>query len=157
MNGTFGLIRAACVKTLSETMRLCRVVASPGPRPGFAARKADPCDDRSGRNGNRRRNCAQASRRNPRYAALLIVFPLCFPFAALCQATTVPAALISPTPGGVLGSSATFTWTAGTGVTQYELTLGTSAGAYDVYNSGHITATSVTATGLPLNGTTVYA
>jgi hypothetical protein len=30
-------------------------------------------------------------------------------------------------------------------------------GAYNVYNSGHITATSVTATGLPLNGTTIYA
>jgi hypothetical protein len=30
-------------------------------------------------------------------------------------------------------------------------------GSYNIYNSGHITATSVTATGLPLNGTTVYA
>ena len=30
-------------------------------------------------------------------------------------------------------------------------------GAYNVYNSGHITATSVTAAGLPGTGATVYA
>jgi hypothetical protein len=73
------------------------------------------------------------------------------------EPTTVPAALINPAPGSLLGSSATFTWSAGTGVTQYDLSLGTSMGAYNVYNSGHITATSVTVTGLPLNGTPVYA
>jgi hypothetical protein len=67
------------------------------------------------------------------------------------------AALISPAPGSVLGTSQTFTWSTGTGVTQYELTLGTTIGAYDVYNSGHITATSVTATNLPGNGATLYA
>jgi hypothetical protein len=71
--------------------------------------------------------------------------------------TSVAAAMISPAPGSVLGSSATFTWTAGTGVSQYDLSLGTTMGSYNIYNSGHITATSVTATGLPLNGTTIYA
>jgi hypothetical protein len=88
---------------------------------------------------------------------LLIVLPLCFPFAMLSQAAPATATLISPAPGSVLGPSTTFTWSAGTGVTQYELTLGTSMGAYNVYNSGHITATSVTAAGLPGTGATLYA
>jgi hypothetical protein len=70
----------------------------------------------------------------------------------------VPAALTSPKPGSVLGSGATFTWTAGGGVTEYDLFLGTTGvGSYNLYNSGHITATSAAVTGLPANGVTVYA
>jgi hypothetical protein len=67
------------------------------------------------------------------------------------------AALISPAPGSVLGSSATFTWSAGSDVSQYALWLGTTSGAADLYNSGHITTTSASVANLPMNGATVYA
>src|SRR5208337_2463079 len=73
--------------------------------------------------------------------------------------TPVPAALTAPAPSSVLaGSSATFTWTAGTGVTNYMLYLGTTgAGSHDLYSLGSTTATSTNVTGLPTNGVTVYA
>jgi hypothetical protein len=73
--------------------------------------------------------------------------------------TPVRAALTSPAPGSVLaGSSATFTWSAGTGVTEYELRLGTTgAGSSNLYTSGETTATIETVSGLPPNGVTVYA
>ena len=70
----------------------------------------------------------------------------------------VQASLISPTPGSVLGSSAAFTWTSGTGVTALQFWLGTTgAGSSNLYNSGLTTATSATVTGLPANGGTIYA
>ena len=73
--------------------------------------------------------------------------------------TPVPAALTSPTPGSTLpGSSVTFTWTAGTGPTAYQLWLGTTGiGSSNLYNSGSTTATSASVTGLPAYGQTVYA
>jgi len=70
------------------------------------------------------------------------------------------AVLTTPTPGSTLtGATVTFTWTAGTGhTTSYSLWLGsTGAGSYNLYNSHATTATSVTATGLPTNGETIYA
>ena len=71
----------------------------------------------------------------------------------------VLAALTSPTPGTVLpNTSVTFTWTAGSGPSGYWLYLGTTGvGSTNLYNSGATTATSATVTGLPTNGTTVYA
>jgi serine protease len=55
----------------------------------------------------------------------------------------VNAALLSPTPGTVLGSTATFTWSPGTDVTMYVLHVGTTGpGTQDLYNSGYTTATS---------------
>jgi hypothetical protein len=69
----------------------------------------------------------------------------------------VKAALTSPTPGTVLGSSAGFTWSAGTGVTNYALWLGTTPGGYDLYNSGHTTALSSGAVALPGNDAPIYA
>ena len=68
-----------------------------------------------------------------------------------------PAAITSPTPGTKLsGASATFNWTTGTGVTQYSLYIGTSAGAHDVdfFNEG--TKTSQLVTNLPTNGLPLY-
>jgi sugar lactone lactonase YvrE len=65
--------------------------------------------------------------------------------------------LISPTPGTVLGTSQTFTWSTGTDVALYDLALGTVPGSYNIYNSGHITGTSVSVTGLPSGGGTIYA
>jgi hypothetical protein len=69
------------------------------------------------------------------------------------------AALTAPTPGGPLpGSGVTFTWSPGVGVTQYLLYLGsTGVRSSNLYNSGETTATSVTLTGLPINGERIYA
>ena len=74
--------------------------------------------------------------------------------------TGLPAtALISPTPGTVLtGPSVTFTWTPGTGATEFDLWLGfNGAGSSDLYSSGVTTATSATVTSLQTKGITIYA
>ena len=75
------------------------------------------------------------------------------------NAIALPAVLTSPTPGSVLaGSAVTFGWTPGVGVTSYSLYLGTTGvGSANLYNSGAITATSASVTGLPITGGTVYA
>jgi len=64
-----------------------------------------------------------------------------------------PATMTSPTPGSTLtGSSATFTWTAGTGVTQYDLHVGTTgAGSSNIFG-GTVTGQSKTVTGIPTTG-----
>ena len=66
--------------------------------------------------------------------------------------------LTSPAPGSHLsGSTTTFTWTPGTGITKYALYVGTKwPGAFDIYASGAITSTSATAAGLPTDGVNVY-
>ena len=70
---------------------------------------------------------------------------------------TVPEAVItSPTPGSTLtGSSATFTWSAVSGASQYAVYVGaTGVGSSDIYASpSAITATSQAVTGLPTSGT----
>jgi hypothetical protein len=67
-------------------------------------------------------------------------------------------ALTSPTPGSVLGTSnVVFSWTAGGGVTQYDLYLGTTAGSANLYHSAGVTTKSVTVPTLPSKGATVYA
>ena len=93
----------------------------------------------------RRLNCL-------RKCLLTLMLSSLLPFALWGQALTTPA------PGSILpGSSVTFSWTAGTGVAQYQLWLGSTPS-----NSGNIgvyspTTPSVSVTGLPTNGTTVYA
>jgi FtsP/CotA-like multicopper oxidase with cupredoxin domain len=68
---------------------------------------------------------------------------------------TAKATMISPTPSTTLtGASTTFTWTAGTGVTQYLLSVGTQVGTSNLATfSG--TATTFTAT-LPVFGAKIY-
>jgi hypothetical protein len=70
-----------------------------------------------------------------------------------------PAVLTTPTPGTqLLGTSVAFSWTPGNTATHFELWLGTTGvGSSDLYNSGNVTATTETVTGLPSNGETVYA
>jgi hypothetical protein len=67
--------------------------------------------------------------------------------------------LYSPAPESHLtGPNATFYWSQGVGVTDYDLHLGTTGvGSDNLYISGHTTATSKAVTGLPTNGQTVYA
>jgi pectate lyase-like protein len=66
------------------------------------------------------------------------------------------ASLVSPTVGTVVsGSSATFTWTAGTGVRVIWLDIGKTPGGADIYGAAQGLALSHTVTGLPV-GTTIY-
>jgi hypothetical protein len=75
------------------------------------------------------------------------------------EPTSIPAALISPTAGSVLGASNDmFTWSTGSEVTEYQLYLGLSGpGSSSLYTSGWLTTTSATVPRLPARGTTVYA
>ena len=67
--------------------------------------------------------------------------------------------LTTPTPGSTLpGSTVTFDWTAGTGSTSYWLDLGNAPGGNQYFQSGNLgNVLTVTANGLPTNGSTVYA
>jgi hypothetical protein len=73
--------------------------------------------------------------------------------------TAVAPVMTSPVPGSPLSSSsATFAWSAGVGPSAYKLYLGTTGvDSSNLYNSGSITATSVTVDSLPENGATIYA
>ncbi|MEX0406943.1 S8 family serine peptidase [Aquibium sp. LZ166] len=67
---------------------------------------------------------------------------------------TAKAVMTSPTPGSTLGSSATFVWTTGSGVSQYWLYVGsTGVGSFNIYQASQGTSTSKTVTGLPSTGT----
>ncbi|MGB9032192.1 MAG: choice-of-anchor D domain-containing protein, partial [Acidobacteriaceae bacterium] len=75
---------------------------------------------------------------------------------------SAPGAMISPASGSVLpGSSVTFTWSAGSGVAEYQLWVGsTGAGSQNlgVFTEGVATGSTVSATasGLPTSGATLY-
>jgi hypothetical protein len=73
-------------------------------------------------------------------------------------ATFVPAVIISPANLATIGSSsATFQWTAGTGVSQYWLYVSNVAvGGAELYNVDQGAATSRTVAGLPNNSSTIY-
>src|ERR1019366_2357215 len=70
------------------------------------------------------------------------------------------ATMSSPVaPGPLSGSSVTFSWAAGTGATAYWLDIGSSAGGSQYYMSGSLSSGTLqaTATGLPADGSNVYA
>lgn len=70
---------------------------------------------------------------------------------------TAPAEMISPAGGSSFASSlVTFTWSAGTGVSEYKLSIGTSAGGTNLYSKSQGTSQSVTVGNLPTSGATVY-
>ncbi len=67
--------------------------------------------------------------------------------------------MTSPTPGTVLsGSSVNFSWSAnGTSVSQWWIHVGTSQGAFNVFDSGSLGgALSTTVSNLPTNGAAVW-
>ena len=70
----------------------------------------------------------------------------------------VLAALTSPTPGSTLtGSSATFKWSAGNGVTEYQIRIGTTgAGSKDLLSLTTTALTSGVVSNIPISGKTVY-
>jgi len=78
------------------------------------------------------------------------------------QSTAFEAAqttLTFPAPGSILGlSDLTFTWSAGSGITAYDLWLGiTGPGSSDLYASGVTADTSVIVPSVPVKGVAVYA
>lgn len=70
-----------------------------------------------------------------------------------------PAIMISPPPVGttIFASSIDFTWT-NAGASLYQLQIGTAPGAADIgtFPPAGTAATTITVTGLPLNGGTIY-
>ena len=85
---------------------------------------------------------------------LIIMVFLCAHEALIAQ-----SALTSPTPGSIFtGSTATFSWSTATGANGYTLWLGsTGVGSNNLFHSAESPATSLTVTGLPTNGETIYA
>jgi hypothetical protein len=83
----------------------------------------------------------------------------CFTDQSYGRMQGVPAAMTSPAPNSTLSAtSATFQWSAGTGVSQYLLRVGThGAGSGDIFDQSEtIGTTSQLVTGLPSDGSTVY-
>jgi hypothetical protein len=66
--------------------------------------------------------------------------------------------ITTPSAGSTLtGSSQTFTWTTGTDASTYWLYLGSAAGGSDLFNQNMGTNSTVSVTGLPTDGRTIYA
>jgi hypothetical protein len=67
------------------------------------------------------------------------------------------AQMSTPTPGATLaGSSQTFTWTAGNGVSEYWLDVGATAGGKNLFGQSLGSSLTATVTGLPTDGRTIY-
>ena len=65
----------------------------------------------------------------------------------------IPSQLTSPFPGSTLTSGQQlFTWSAGVNVSSYQLTVGTSEGANDIYSGAPGPEVSALVTGLPTHG-----
>ncbi|MGH9644082.1 MAG: hypothetical protein ACRD3Q_16870, partial [Terriglobales bacterium] len=70
---------------------------------------------------------------------------------------TSAAAMVSPQTGNTFsGTSATFSWTTGTGASVYWMWIGSAQGTNNYYDAGQQLNTSVTVNTLPVNGSTVY-
>jgi serine protease len=73
--------------------------------------------------------------------------------------TTAPtrAEMLTPAPGSTMtASTVTFQWTGGTGVSQYWVYVGTTAGGTDLLNQDRGTNLSATVAGLPTGGSPLY-
>ncbi len=82
-------------------------------------------------------------------------FPASVSTPVSIQINPSPTSILSG-PGSILASSsATFTWTAGTGVSGYFLWVGTTFGGHDLVNIGQLSLTSATVN-LPTNGASIY-
>jgi uncharacterized protein YkwD len=77
--------------------------------------------------------------------------------ASTAIASSSPATMSSPAPGSTLTSAAvTFQWTAGTGVSEYQLYVSKIAvGGSELFSSNE-SGTSQTVSGLPTDGSTLY-
>lgn len=71
--------------------------------------------------------------------------------------TGVAAALTSHADGATLtDATATFTWSPGVAIKEYKLSIGTAPGKTDIFNKSAGLGTTITAYGLPTNGSTLY-
>ena len=69
-----------------------------------------------------------------------------------------PAQMTNPAAGSTFtGSSQTFNWDTGTGVSSYRLDVGSAQGAADIFAGSPTTNRSVLVTGLPTDGRTIWA
>ncbi len=76
--------------------------------------------------------------------------------ATYTAATVANAQIVDPPPGSTLsGDTVTFTWTAETGATSYQLWVGSAPGQDDL-GVGGTTGTSTTISNLPTDGSLVY-
>ena len=77
-------------------------------------------------------------------------------YAITINPSPSPAELTTPRPGSTFaGSTVTFQWTSGTGVTAYRLSIGTTLGGVDLLNQDEGTSQSAVVPGLP-TGSPVY-
>jgi hypothetical protein len=78
-------------------------------------------------------------------------------YTATTTASSVTARLTAPAPRSVLaGASQTFTWSAGTGSSQYWLYVGSAHGGSDIWNEDKGSDLSRTVTGIPVDGRRIY-
>jgi uncharacterized protein YkwD len=66
------------------------------------------------------------------------------------------AAITSPAPGSRLGTSQAFSWSAGSGASQYFFYLGTTQGSNNIVGINAGTSRSVTVNNIPRGGQTLY-
>lgn len=71
-------------------------------------------------------------------------------------ATSEKAAMVSPAAGSQLGTSATFTWSQGSGALEYFFYLGTSPGSNNLLGRSMGTSTSISLSGIPRGGQPLY-
>jgi hypothetical protein len=94
------------------------------------------------------------------YIRLITYFGTTSAFTTYTYTSASGAVLTTPAPGSTLaGPSVTFSWTAGANATGYALWIGSSQGDADnLYYSGEKepSVTSLTVSGLPVNGETIY-
>ena len=79
--------------------------------------------------------------------------------AGSSPASSGPASIATPADGATLaGATQAFSWNAAAGATLYQLWIGSTPGAYDVgyYPPAGTTGTSLTVSGLPTDGRTLY-
>jgi len=76
----------------------------------------------------------------------------CLHFAVL-PGIQAPAEMTDPPPGArLVGSTVTFRWTAGSGVDQYYLAVGSSLGAHDLCHADQANRQQAVVSGLPVDG-----
>jgi serine protease len=80
-----------------------------------------------------------------------------YTYTAFTGTSAAKAQMTSPANGSTFGSSSVaFVWNAGSGVSDYYLYVGNSAGASDIYGADQGTALSRTVAGIPTDGRTIY-
>src|SRR5262249_55454741 len=78
-------------------------------------------------------------------------------FTSTATPALASAEIVNPPNGATLTSAnQIFNWTTGVGVSSYQLAVGTSPGANDIYSGPAVTDLATLVTGLPTTSSTVY-